>query len=86
MTITIQDNREPWLIELGRELAEAVEEERIAQEAARKASEKRMRITEDIARIGGYINNRLGSPKADKPAAEKPTQSARAIIQMEVEG
>lgn len=86
MTITIQDNREPWLIEMGRELAEAVKAERVAQEAARKATEKRMRIVKDIAQIGGYINNRLGSPKADKPAAEKPAQSARAIVQQAVEG
>ena len=85
MQITIQDNREPWLIQMGRELAEAVEAECIAQEAAREATEKRMRLVEDIARIGGYINNHLGSPNADKPAAEQPTQSARAIIQQEVE-
>lgn len=32
---------------------------------AREASLKRMKIEEDIARIGGYINERLGPPDAD---------------------
>ena len=57
MTIEIQDNREEWLIKLGREYAAAVQEVECAKSGLQIAVGRLRKIEEDIARIGGYIND-----------------------------
>ena len=63
MMIEIEDNREPWLIALGRKLAVAIEAEEEARKRHDEAMEKRMEIEKEIVRIGGYINEHLGQPE-----------------------
>lgn len=55
MTIEIQDNREAWLIRLGKDYAVAVSEESVAQKKYEAARLERIRIGNEIARIGGYV-------------------------------
>lgn len=56
MTIEISDNREQWLIGLGKKYAAAVARENDARAAYDTAVKERIRLGEEIARIGGYIN------------------------------
>lgn len=81
--LTIRDEREGWLPYYGRQLAQAVREEKEAEEAYRKAMEKRNKIEEKIVSLGMRINEHLGMPEENKTCLDGelervPTEKARS--------
>lgn len=56
MMVAIRDNREEWLMRLGKEYAKAAAREAETKFIHETAVKHRMEVADEIARIGGYIN------------------------------
>lgn len=83
--LTIRDDREGWMPYYGRQLAQAVEEEREAEEAYRAAMEKRRKIEEKIVFVGRLINEHLGMPDENKTCLDGEIEVIRTKPRKEKE-
>ena len=70
MTLNVRDDREPWLIHYGRQLAEAVMKEKAARAAHEEAVRNMQRLIDNIAELGELINRHLGAPEENKVSLE----------------